>query len=259
MNDRLYAELTEKIEELEEMRRELTEEHHRVETLAEVRERVKNKPLRPKYATGIDFLDEKLGGGFSHGTFINIAGGNFTGKTHLILTILSNICRYRPVLFFSFEMYEDRIARRTQHFNRDQDRNFYIEQDVILLDRIEAIIKEKAKSGVDFVAIDSRMKIVVPGAKEEYIRNSEISRRLSKLTQETGIVLIVINQTSEQDLRSGRPSLKGSGDQAYDSDIILYIAQGDDNGERVLICDKDRDNGKKWAVKYTLADLGGYS
>ena len=257
MHDELYAQITEKIEKLEAMRRELVDEHRSIETLSEVRRRVKGKPKKPKFATGIPFFDEQMRGGFTHGTFVNIAGANFTGKTEFVLTVLSNICKHRPVLFFSFEMYEDRIEERTRHFTPEQDANLLIEQRENMLDQIEAIIRDNAKSGVDFVAIDSRMKIVVPGAKEEYLKNSEISRRLSKLTQELGIVLLLINQISESDLRSGRPSLKGSGDQAYDSDVILYLVDDKEGSGRVMVCEKDRINQRKWKQPYTLDDLRG--
>ena len=255
--DNLYDELTAKIEKLEAMRRELRDDTFEVETLAVVHERVKNKVKKPKFMTGIPFFDRRMGG-FTHGTFVNIAGANFTGKTEFVLTILSNISKHRPVLFFSFEMYEDRVDERTATFTDEQRHNFYMEQKRNNLDEIEGIIRQYAGRGVDFVAIDSRMKINVSGNKEEYQKNSEISRRMSKLTQELGIVILMINQISESDLRTGRPSLKGSGDQSYDSDVILYVLPvKDDDNKRLMVCEKDRINQRKWKEEYTLNELRG--
>lgn len=80
---------------------------YEVEQAASLRARVKNKPHSPKYSTGIAWLDEKLCGGFTEGSFINIAGENFSGKSTLVLKILANIARGNKTLFFSFEMYEN--------------------------------------------------------------------------------------------------------------------------------------------------------
>lgn len=255
MSEILHA-LNQKIAKLEAMKRELVDDHIEAERLISLKRRVAAKPKKPKFSTGIEFFDEKMNGGFTEGSFVNIAGGNFTGKTHFVLTVLSNICKYREVLFFSFEMYENLIHERTKHFTDEQSNNFLIEQTHTDINDIEAMVRQYSNRGVDFFAIDSRMKIVVPGLKEEYQKNSEISRRLSKLTQETGAIIILINQISEADLRNNRPSLKGSGDQAYDSDVTLFILpHKDDINRRVMICEKDRINQKKWKHEYTLSDL----
>ena len=50
----------------------------------------------------------------------------------------------------------------------------------------------------------------------------------------------MINQISEEDLKSGRLSFKGSGDQLYDSDMALFIVVDDDN--RHLVCTKSRQD-----------------
>jgi len=202
-----------------------------------------------------------MNGGFEEGSFINIAGANFSGKTFFVMKILENISKYKPVLFFSYEMYENLLVRnRCKRYNETQLKNTYIEQNRNSLDVIVEIIKAKAKEGIKFIAIDSRMKIKVSGNKEEYQKNSLISLTLSKLTQELGVIIMLINQISEADLKSKRPSLKGSGDQAYDSDVILYIFKNPKNeNERIMMCEKDRINEQTWRYTYTLNDLGSYT
>ncbi len=61
--------------------------------------RVKSKPVLPKYSTGIFWLDDNLKGGFKEGSFINIAGQSFSGKSTLVLQILSNIASFNKCLF----------------------------------------------------------------------------------------------------------------------------------------------------------------
>jgi replicative DNA helicase len=228
----------------------------RVETLAEVQRRVERKPKVPKFATGVGFLDYRMNGGFQQGSFVQIAGQNFTGKTELVLTILSNVAKGGPALFFSFEMYEDLLVERLKRLDETQKRNLLIDQRHRNIEDIEAIVRDRAKKGVRFVAIDSRMKIEAAGRMEEYQKNSLISSRLSKLTQELGVVLLLVNQISEADQRGKRLALKGSGDQAYDADVILYLlANRDDDSNRVMVCDKDRVNHRRWKETYTLEDL----
>lgn len=258
VEDKLRAKLEDAKKDLNDYLRETGKIKVDIETLFDVKERVKNKKHSPKYSTGIGWFDELMNGGFEEGSFINIAGANFGGKTLFVMKILENISKYKPVLFFSFEMYENLLIRnRCKNYTEAQLKNTYIEQIKNNLDDISQMIRAKAEDGVKFIAIDSRMKIRVSGQKEEYQKNSIISSTLSKLTQELGVIILLINQISEADLRAKRPSLKGSGDQAYDSDVILYILKTEDN-KRTMICDKDRINEKVWKKTYTLFELNGY-
>ncbi len=261
IEDKLRQKVEEAKKDLEEYLRAIGKARVELETLYEVKERVKNKKHAPKYATGIEWFDEKMNGGFEEGSFVNIAGANFSGKTLFVMKILENISKYKPVLFFSYEMYENLLVRnRCKNYDETQLRNTYIEQNRNDLDVIVEIIKSKAKDGVKFIAIDSRMKIKVAGNKEEWQKNSHISSTLSKLTQELGVIIMLINQISEADLKSKRPSLKGSGDQAYDSDVILYILKDPkDKAKRIMMCEKDRINERTWVKEYTLADLNNHS
>ena len=212
--------------------------------------RVKSKPVLPKYSTGIFWLDDNLKGGFKEGSFINIAGQSFSGKSTLVLQILSNIASFNKCLFFSFEMYENLLADKLHYLNDNQKTNLLIEQYRNDIDEVVALIKLYASKGVKFIAIDSKMKIKVSGGKEDHQKASLVSSTLAKLCQETGVIIMLINQISEADLKDGRFSLKGSGDQMYDSDVVFFITVKEDEKNntttRTLFCTKDRINGKKW-------------
>jgi|LSQX01.1.fsa_nt_gb replicative DNA helicase len=225
-----------------------------VETAWQIEKRVMGKKKQPKMLTGVQWLDDKTGG-IQRGTFINLAGGSFSGKSTLVLKILANISEYKPTCFFSFEMYEDKLINKIKHLSQKQKENIYVVQKEYRLDSVDAIIRQKAKDGVLFFAIDSRMKISVSITGKEYEKISYLSNHLSKLCQELGIIIILINQISEEDLRNGRLSLKGSGDQYYDSDMILFITvkkeKGSDEERRICFCEKDRDGEKKWRVDIT--------
>ncbi|WP_346745281.1 DnaB-like helicase C-terminal domain-containing protein [uncultured Campylobacter sp.] len=195
------------------------------ENMGEFVKRVeKNRDLK-FYPTGLRWLDIELeGAGLAEGSFINIAGGSFAGKTTFTLELLKSMAQSEKVCFFSYEMYEKILIRKFKFASWDVLQNIQIYQDGAQIDKIAARIRKLSKKGYKIFAIDSRMKIRVSNEKaSEYEKNNEISSKLSELTRTLGVIVILINQISEADLKAGRNSLKGSGDQVYDSDMIIYL------------------------------------
>jgi len=147
-------------------------------------------------------------------------------------------------------MYESVLVNYLKELDEVQANNLMISQDHRELSQIERVIAKYSKElNIRFIAIDSRMKINVSGKMEEFQKNSTISKELSRMCQKYGVIILLINQISEGDLKSGRLSLKGSGDQVYDSDVLLYITvegKNTENEKRWLICDKDRIGQKRW-------------
>jgi predicted ATP-dependent serine protease len=216
-----------------------------IETASQLEARIKSKTPRPKIMTGISVIDSNTGG-FEFGTFINIAGEAGAGKTTLLLKILTNLAEGHKVLFFSFEMYEDRLIRfiRKLTYNYLSYENLLIEQTHRDIRDIERIIEQQSETVKVFV-IDSIMKLESSGEGINEKR-SNISSVLAKLTQRLGIIIILINQVSKADLKEGRVDFKGSGDVAYDSDINFFInvkrnKATDEITDRKLICAKNRD------------------
>ena len=249
--NKLLDTINEKIKELENFKIELLYENYAIEPLKSVKKRVLAKKVSPKYQTGIKAIDSNMGG-FSEGSFINIAGQNFMGKTTLVLKILQNIAEYKQTVFFSFEMYENLLVRnKFKYASENVQKNLLIEQHRNDLISIESIIREYAKKEVKIFAIDSRMKIKVDSNMQEFQKNSLISQTLSKLTQELGVIIILINQIALTDLRNGRLEFKGSGDTSYDSDVSFFIVKEGDDEKRTLICSKDRINEKIWSEDIT--------
>jgi len=249
LRDKLKAEIAERQAMLKEIDT-LEGKTYDVESAGSLKARVRSKPKLPKYATGIWWLDERMKGGFKEGSFINIAGESFSGKSTLVLEILGNIAKYSKTLFFSFEMYENLLAHKIERLTQNQEANLLIEQYRNDIDEIIPLIKLYASQGVKFIAIDSKMKIKVQGNAETHQKASFVSSTLAKLCQETGVIIMLINQISEADLRDGRFSLKGSGDQMYDSDVVFFITVKENEKlgttTRTIFCAKDRVNGKKW-------------
>jgi replicative DNA helicase len=244
----IVTDIDEKIKQLMELKSMALEEDSKLETLAEVRKRVKSKGKVIKYETGVKAIDNQMGG-FSEGSFINIAGENFSGKTTFVLKIIQNIARHNRAVFFSFEMYETLLVNNKLKDTKI-DNNLIVVQNRYTLTEIDTIIRTEADKGVKFFAIDSMMKIKGNVKLKDHQKASEISNTLSKLTQELGVIILLINQMSLIDIREKRLEFKGSGDISYDSDVSFFITV-DDKERRTLHCKKDRINERLWQEDIT--------
>ena len=222
-----------------------------------LRQEVNDRPKVPRYETGIAPLDRKLLGGIEIGTFIQLAGESGVGKTHLQLEILSNIANYNKAVFFNFEMGDMRIVKRLSKimFNEPQWDNLIIDNDSRDLDTLCNEIILYAKDGVKFFTIDSKMKLGVKGDMQDHQKYSVISSRLAELAQKQEVIIFLINQMNEDDIKNKRLAFKGSGDQKYDADIALFYVQ-DKDGNRTLICNKNRQDEYNFSIPLRIDENG---
>ncbi len=245
------------------------------ELMSKVIERVKNKKKPKRIETGIRALDFELvtedmkskgiKGGLALGNFIQIAGAKGTGKSSLMLKILTGFSLYENVSWFDFEMGENRVVEKLQDFRHNEDKIFYYAASRNIDDVIDEI-KFLNAVGVNHFVIDSAMKINVPGV-DRYEKFSTISSRLSELTSYFGINIYMINQMSQSAEREGHLSIKHGNDAEYDADFIFYLVNAikkddrgnpmkDDTGQfikdqdcRILKCDKNRQDDRLFSIE----------
>lgn len=215
----------------------------------ELMSKVKSMPVAVRYATGLPYLDNNLkihqsdAGGFEVGSLIIIGGQSGAGKSHILLDMLSNISKYSKCVFFNFEMGDRRLNTRLQRLliTDEQKDNFTINSESRDLDDLLMEINLMADDGVKFFAIDSRMKIIVKGSEAEYQKIASITKRLSEVAIKNDIIIILINQISEDNLKTKTLAFKGSGDQLYDADMAFFLTIEEDE-KRLLICKKNRQD-----------------
>lgn len=226
--------------------------------------RAKNRKQKPKYSTGIDKIDNHLGGGFQTGIFINVGGESFAGKSTLCLNILANMSISKKTAWFNFEMGERLFSKKLQdlQLNNNQLDNLYIEEDSRNIDNLLREMELLIEDGYFCFCIDSKMKLNGGKGKEDHQKYSDISTRLSEFAQIKDVIIIFINQMNEEDIKNKRLALKGSGDQKYDSDIILFVVLEEDKDnlkkvedrKRFLICTKNRQTETTFREEITKYD-----
>lgn len=217
-------------------------------TASELKDKISKMKPATRYETGLQYLDNNLKSfngsiGFEVGSLVILGGQSGAGKSHIMLEMLSNISKYSKCAFFNFEMGDRRLNHRLGRLLKTEDQwnNFIINSGSRDLDDLIMEISIMADEGVVFFAIDSKMKLSVKGNEAEYQKISSITKRLSELAVKNDIIIFLINQISEENLKNGWMAFKGSGDQLYDADMALFLTIIEDD-VRELVCTKNRQD-----------------
>jgi predicted ATP-dependent serine protease len=251
-----------KIADLQNDLRELRKQDDQDVTLLELKEFVAKQKPKPKYLTGIRSFDDAMGG-LEMGTFVNLAGESGAGKSAFVYKMMLNIAKSNKVLFFNFEMSDRRVINRVRTIDDKTLNNVIVRSKSRAIEVITEDIRTVAeKHQVQFVFIDSMMKIHVSNNKlSQTEKEKYISDRLQNVVQDLDIVLVLINQISNENIKSGYLSVKGAGDQKYDADVELFLiidkdkdGSEKDKTSRTMVCMKNRD-GDKFVAKIPVGDV----
>ncbi len=202
----------------------------RSEPIIEVKKRVAGRKT-VRIETGISVLDKELvnekmkarnvKGGFALGNYIQLAGSKGSGKSSIMLKILTGFSLSEKVCWFDFEMGEARVVDKLISFKHNENNLLYYGSSRLLSDVADEI-KLLNAIGIRHFVVDSAMKIVVPNT-DNYNRFSAISSLLSELTSKLGINIYMINQMSQSSEKEGHLSIKHGNDAEYDADFIFFI------------------------------------
>lgn len=247
-----------------------------------VRKRVEAKKKPSRIETGITPLDYQLvteemyvrnqKGGFSIGNFIQLVGSRGSGKSALLMKLISGFSFYEEVSWFDFEMGEDRVIQKLNEFRSNESNIMHYASSRDLSEIVDEI-KFLNAGGIKHFVIDSAMKIEVPGV-DRYEKFSTISSRLAELTSNLGINIYLINQLSQGSEKDGVLAIKHGNDAEYDADYIFYLLKLPlmedgrnvkdevggivyDENVRVLKCTKNRQDDRLFTVNIMKYDIYG--
>ena len=220
-------------------------------------------------------IDNLLGGGFTGGKLIVMAGRPATGKTALALNLMEQMFEKNEDVacdFFTFEMGQNELVTRLiskktrinsmlfvkknnlSPENKEKAREAYkyilthydlrvFTSEYSKLNDIKSAIKKNRERKKNYVAfIDYAGLITVNDSRknERQVMN-EVTRELKKLTTDYNITVILLAQLSRavESRGDGKPvlsDLKESGSLEQDANVVMLLS-ADQNNERKIRCD----------------------
>ncbi len=212
-------------------------------------------PVRPKYETGIKFLDDVFGG-FELGQLVTVTGSQETGKTQLINQILLNVAKGHKCLTFSLEFNRAKLQAYMKVKQQYNLSNIHaITQEMVTGD-IDEICKlihyNYKKNGTKFVTIDSQI-MLFDESKEFMTAENEITsfyRKLHRAANTLDIIIFIIatKSLSSNSTKSRGIEIFGSKKASHFADIQLDLSFQDEdrnseNTSRDLWIAKNKQNG----------------
>lgn len=230
-------------------------------SLSEVRKLRLASPPVIRRKTDIPFIDTVLtdrngAKGFRNEGLIFISGLKQSGKTFVLTRIIENMSRHIPVLFGSMEfgrdLYDENVEQQQKDGNFEGNiDNIITFDDIYDVDSIIAEIRLQHKlRGIGMAALDSMLRMTNnnPDLKTDERRLSEMFSKLGKLSKELKIPIIVIVQSSKEDLKSSMISVKGSMNADHEAYVWFHLTKTkpkeNENELRTVIWNKNKDTHK---------------
>jgi hypothetical protein len=229
--------------------------------LSDVRKDRLLKPPVQRLRTHIPFIDTVLtdkngdSGIRNEGLFF-ISGLKQSGKTFVLTRLIENISKEHPVMFGSMEfgedLYDENIEQQQKegHFEGNID-NIYTFDSIYEVNAICAEIRLMHKlHGIKIAALDSMMRMTNanPDLKTDERRISETFSKLGKLSKELKIPIIVVVQSSKEDLKSSMISVKGSMNADHEAYVWFHLtktkSKDAEDEMRSVIWNKNKDTHK---------------
>lgn len=234
--------------------------------LSVVRADRKSKPAAIRIQTYIPFIDTVLTGkhhtreipdvGIRNEGLFFISGLKQSGKTFILTRMIENISKEHPVMFGSMEfgedLYDENIEDQQESgmFEGNID-NIYTFDSIYEINAICAEIRLMHKlHGIKIVALDSMMRMTNanPDLKTDERRISETFSKLGKLSKELKIPIIVVVQSSKEDLKSSMISVKGSMNADHEAYVWFHLTKTNTKDQedemRTVIWNKNKDTHK---------------
>jgi len=229
--------------------------------LSEVRAMRKTQPPAERIKTGIGFIDtvltDKHGNkGIRNEGLVFVSGKKQSGKTFILTRLIENVSKQHPVMFGSMEFGQDLYDENVEDMQEDNlfdgnIENIFTFDDIYETDAIIAEIKLQHKLyGIKIVVLDSMMRMTNnnPDLKTDERRISEMFSKFGKLSKELKIPIIIVVQSSKEDLKSSIISVKGSMNADHEAYVWFHLAKSKpketDDEMRTVIWNKNKDTHK---------------
>jgi len=157
---------------------------------------IKTEQTLSRISTGIQTLDEALGGGIVPGQVILVSGEPGIGKSTLLLQVCSNIAEKMKVLYITGEESAQQVYIRAERIGALKD-NLYVFSETVL-ENIESTIK---KQKPDFIVLDSIQTVYstqLESSAGSVSQVRQVSGKLTELAKSMGIPLVIVGQVTKE-------------------------------------------------------------
>jgi len=237
---------------------------------------IQDRPKKPMYKTGIDGLDEIIGG-FREQQLITVGAHSKHGKTTFGVWLLEKMAQLNPVMIPLEQSNEEIVEQRSENgytVPRFLSPTRLASQ--LTVDWIEErIIEGIAKHNTKFVLIDHLGYIDNFGPDGKYKRENlayrigEVMRALKGIAKRWNVVIVLLVHISQKD-ESKPPTLediKNSSDILQESDMVIMLWRKNEQHKKVRIYENktlvsvlaNRRNGKNGNIGLAFdTETGGY-
>lgn len=211
-------------------------------------QKVSKTGSEPRLTTGMDEVDEVLGGGFVAGSVTLIAGQPGIGKSTLLLQLASALGEQYPILYVSGEESLHQVGMRAERLNAKST-----QLQLAASSSTDDIAATIAKGGFKLVVVDSIQTVTASGI-------SSAPGSVSQITNSTHLLSVVAKQTNTALVLVGHVTKEGSiaGPKVLEHvvDVVLQLEGDRYGGFKLLRGIKNRYGSTNEAGIFEMLDNG---
>ncbi len=210
--------------------------------------KIRKEDSLDRISTGINTLDEALGGGIVKGQVILISGEPGIGKSTLLLQISSNIAKKRKVLYITGEESSQQVYIRGERINALSENLFILSET-----NLEAILKAIENEKPEFVVLDSVQTVYsqeLESAAGSVSQVREVSGKITEIAKSKGISTIVVGQVTKEGSIAGPKVLE------HIVDTVAQFEGERGHAYRVLKVVKNRFGAAGEIAVFSMKDKG---
>lgn len=180
----------------------------------------------PRFGTDIEEFDRVLGGGLVPGGVVLIGGDPGIGKSTLLLQALSNLSKFKKVLYVSGEESGAQIALRAKRLAVDA-KNLSLQAEI----QLEKVLNTLAEHKPQVVVIDSIQTMysdALSSAPGSVAQVRECAAQLTRLAKTMNVTMILVGHVTKEGALAGPRVLE------HIVDTVLYF-EGDTHSSFRLV------------------------
>ncbi len=201
-----------------------------------------------RMSSGINELNNVLGGGIVKGSLVLVGGDPGIGKSTLLLQICDKIGKERNVLYVSGEESDEQIKIRAQRLGVASDKLYILPET-----ELDAILMHAQKLMPDVIVIDSIQTVYkndISSAPGSVTQVREATLHLMRFAKENGVAIFLVGHMTKDGNIAGPRILE------HMVDCVLYFEGERTQSYRILRTVKNRFGSTNEIGVFEMKDVG---